>query len=219
MSTIPYSKKVLLQRVRKHISDTKMISDSFSASDNEILLYIDSALAAGLIGQVYQNAKIDGNVAVPEAYLTTYLISGLARDSSTGYWKATLPQTPISLPLGLSVNSVHFTDPAFGVSQDAIPIKAKRLPYRMNLPMPAGIRYWVENNTIWLAASNGAMLSGHNMYVQMAKTRTDSLTEDMALPDDAIQAIFDKVISELAQRYGFPKDIIEDNISAGNKSS
>ena len=219
MGIIPYTKKMFLQRVRKHVSDTRLISDSFSASDKEILLYIDSALAVTMVGQVYNNAKIEGNIAVPEAYLTTYSLLSPVSDPDTGYWFSSLPQPPVSLPLGYSINRVYFTDPQFGVSQDAIPIKAKRLSYRMNLPMPTGVRYWVENKLLWMAASNNQSLANMNLKVQMIKTRTDDISEDMALPDDAIQGIFDKVVQTLVQRYGFPQDVIQDNLPAGNKSS
>lgn len=219
MGIIQYSKKMLLQRIRKHVSDTRLISDSFSASDKEILLYIDSALAVTMIGQVYNNAKIEGNIAVPEAYLTTYSLTSPVSDPDTGYWFSGLPQPPASLPLGYSINRVYFTDPQFGISQDAIPIKAKRLGYRMNLPMPTGIRYWVENKLLWLAASNNMSLANTSLKVQMVKTRTDSIDEDMALPDDAIQGIFDKVVQTLVQRYGLPIDQIKDNLPSGNKSS
>lgn len=219
MGIIPYTKKMFLQRIRKHVSDTRLISDSFSASDKEILLYLDSALAVTMIGQVYNNAKIEGNIAVPEAYLTTYSLTSPVSDTDTGYWFSSLPQPPVSLPLGYSINRVYFTDPQMGISQDAIPIKAKRLSYRMNLPMPTGVRYWVENKLLWLAASNNQSLANTNLKVQMIKTRTDDVNEDMALPDDAIEGIFTKVVQMLLQRYGVPKDIIQDNLPAGNKSS
>lgn len=218
MATLPYTKKMFIERIRKHVADGFPNAD-FSVSSNEILLYIDSALAIGLIGQVYNNAKVEGNLAVPEAYLTTYNISGITQDDVTGYWSASLPQTPVSLPLGYSISRVYFGSSAFGVSDDAYPIKAKEVAYINLLPLPAGVRYWVENKKIWLAAYNSAGLSGLNLYVQMAKTRTDDVNEDMALPDDAMQAIFEKVVQQLLQRYQIPQDIVSDGLAAGNKSS
>ena len=53
----------------------------------------------------------------------------------------------------------------------------------------------------------------------MAKTRTESLTETLNLPDDAIEGIFQNVVNKLIQRMQLPKDIIADDVSAGNKSS
>jgi hypothetical protein len=216
MSTIVYAKSQLIERIRKHISDG-FSGDDLAVTDNEILLYIDSALAYGMIGQVYQNAKIDGNLAMPEAYLTTYLINIISQDTATGYWFITLPQPPVSLPLGYSINRVYSASNG-SVSQDFYPIKAKRLGYRNNMPMPSGIRYWVEGSTMWLASSNNYPLLNIPIYVQMAKSRTDSLSEPMNLPDDAIQAIFDKVIQELDNRYQQPRDDIKDYEPAGNSN-
>lgn len=217
MSTIVYTKAQLIERVRKHISDG-FAGDDISVTDNELLLYIDAALAFGMIGQVYANAKIDGNLAMPEAYLTTYLINSISQDTPTGYWFITLPQPPVSLPLGYSINRVYSASAGQGISQDFYPIKAKRLGYRNNMPMPTGVRYWVEGSTMWLVSSNNFPLLNVPIYVQMAKSRTDSLSEPMNLPDDAIQGIFDKVIQELDSRYQQPRDEVKDYQPSGNSN-
>lgn len=84
--------------------------------------------------------------------------------------------------------------------------------------MPTGVRYWVEGSTMWLVSSNNFPLLNVPVYVQMAKSRTDSLSEPMNLPDDAIQGIFDKVIQELDSRYQQPRDEIKDYQPAGNSN-
>jgi len=213
-----YSKKLLLQRIRKHVSDQMQASDSFSTSDNEILLYIDQAVASTLVGQVYGMAKLEGNLAMPEAYLSTYSIP-LTKDSITGYWNGTLPQTPVSLPLGYSITRVYFAASPYGVSKEIYLIRAKRVGRRTTMPLPPGGRAWVENDNITVGMTDGGSLLGLNLYVQMAKTRTDSLSETMALPDDAIEAIFTNVTTKILSRYNVPQDIVKDNLAAGNKSS
>lgn len=215
---IGYTKKMFIERLRRHIANG-WPNDSFSATDNEVLLYIDEALAFGLVGQVYATAKLEGNLVMPEAYLSTYLLADLVQDDVTGYWYSTLPQPPISLPLGYSINQVYFAKTAYSKSQAVFPIKAKRLSYREDMPLPNGVRYWVEGSRIWLQASSGQPLLGQPLYVQMAKTRTDDLSETMDLPDDAIKLIFDTVVGRMVQRLGLPQDIIKDNLPAGNKSS
>jgi hypothetical protein len=217
MSTIPYSKGMLVERVKKHISDG-FGGDDISVSDSELLLYIDSALAYNMIGQVYANAKIDGNLAMPEAYLTTYLMTNVAQDPATGLWFVTLPQPPVSLPLGYSISRVYSASNG-QVSQDFFMIKAKRVGYRRNMPRPTGVACSVEGSTLWMDASNGYPLLGLPIYVQMAKSRTDSLSEPMNLPDDAIQGIFDKVIQELDSRYQQPRDEVKDYQPAGNSNT
>jgi hypothetical protein len=217
MSTIVYTKGQLIERVRKHISDG-FSGDDLAVTDNELLLYIDSALAFGMIGQVYQNAKVDGNLAMPEAYLTTYILTGITQDLNTGYWTVTLPQPPVSLPLGYSIDRVYTVFPGQGVSKNFFFIKAKRVAYRQNLPFPNGISCWPEGSTLYLQANNNMPLNGLPIYVRMAKSRTDSISEPMNLPDDAIQNIFDKVIQELDNRYQQPKDEIKDYQGAGNSN-
>lgn len=215
---IPYTKKMIVERVRKHMSDG-FPNDSFGASSNEILLYIDQALAFGIIGQVYANAKVEGNLVMPEAYLTTYALPALQQNYTTGEWYSTLPQPPLNLPLGYSITNVYFADSALGKSDPIFPIRNKRVSYRNFMPKPTGSTYRTENSIIWIEASNNQPLLGLTAYVQMAKSRTTDVNEAMALPDDAIDQIFNSVVMQLSKRYQIPKDIIQDGLPAGNKTS
>lgn len=217
-SLIQYTKGMFVERIKRHMSDDFSSAD-FSTSDREILLYIDQAAAATLIGQVYGAAKVEGNLATPEAWLTTYLLISVLKDSVTGNWYATLPQPPVSLPLGYSISSVYAGLAGNGRSQDFVPIKAKRVGYRNLMPIASGGRYWVEGDKIWMALGDGGALTGLGIYVSMAKTRTESMSETMNLPDDAIESIFQNVVAKMTQRMQLPKDVIQDDISAGNKTS
>lgn len=214
---VPYNRKQLIQRIRKHIANGYP-NDSFNTSTNELMLYIDQAIAFGLVGQTWNNAKLTGVMEVPEAYLLTYQLTALQKDNATGYWFSKLPQPPVSLPLGYSINSVYSSDSSLGRSMDFFPIKAKRLGYRINMPMPSGVRYWVESYTIWFAASNNLPLLGIPVFVQMPTSRTGDITLDMNLPDDAIEAIFNSVTTQLTKRYAEPKDIVHDDLPAGNNN-
>lgn len=209
---------MLIQRVRQHIADG-WPSAEFSSSEKEVLLYIDQAAATTLIGQTYNNAKVEGNIAVPESWLTVYTLTSILRDNPSGYWYSTLPQPPVSLPLGYSISRVYAAEEGSGQSQDFLPIKAKRVSFRNYMPMPQGARYWVTGSKIWMAMNDGSPLSEYTIYVEMAKTRTENINETLNLPDDAIEEIFQNVVNKLKDRLGLPKDIIADDISAGNKSS
>lgn len=87
------------------------------------------------------------------------------------------------------------------------------------MPFPSGGRYWVEGVKLWAAANDGGSLLSYNFYAQMAKTRTESITETLNMPDDAIEAVFQNVVMKMKDRMQMPKDIIADDISSGNKSS
>jgi hypothetical protein len=172
-----------------------------------------------MIGQVYAGAKLEGNIAMPEAYISTYNISSLTKDQTTNYWYGTLPQPPVSLPLGYSITDAYFANSANGISDPIFPIENKRVSFRKFMPMPTGIRYWVEGQTIYLQASNGNPLNGQNLYIKMASTRTSDVNAPMNLPDDAIDGIFNGVIKLLANRNQMPQDVIQDDLPAGNKNS
>lgn len=213
-SLIPQTKKLLIQRIRQHVAND-FPSSEFSATENEVLLYIDQALASVIVGMTYNGAKVEGNLAIAEGFLTTYLLPAVAKDSITGYWTTTLPQPPLSLPLGYSITRGYFASAADGVGNDIIWIKSKRVGRRSSMPMQFGVRGWVEGSTLFLQASNNTALYGINCYVTMAKSRTDSITETLNMPDDAIEMIFQNVTAKLIQRLQLPKDVIADDISAG----
>lgn len=217
-SLIAYTKQQLIERIKRHMANAFPTS-SFSASDNEVLLYIDQVLAFTVVGQVYQGAKVEGNLVVPESWLTTYTLSTLSLDLPSGYWYATLPQPPVSLPLGYSVTRVYAAQTGDGQSNEFLPIESKRVGYRTLMPLPPGGRYWVTGSKIWMAASDGSSLYEYTIYVEMIKTRTESLTETLNLPDDAIETIFTSVVAKLVQRMQLPQDIIQDDLASGNKSS
>ena len=217
-SLIPYTKKLLIQRIRQHFVNDFPNSD-ISVSENETLLYIDQALAFNLVGQVYAQAKVEGNIAMPEAYLTTYLLPALQQDNVTKEWYSMLPQPPISLPLGYSIDMGYFANKVNGKGRNVFFIKAKRAAYRNNMPRPMGVNARIEGSKIILDASDGTSLLGENFYIRMASTRTDDVNATLGIPDDAIEGIFSNVVAKLKDRLQLPKDVIQDDISAGNKSS
>lgn len=211
---IVYSKKMLIQRIRQHMADDFPNSE-FGASENEVLLYIDQALAYSLVGQAYANAKIEGALCVPEAYLITYLLPAVQFDNVTKEWYSTLPQPPVSLPLGYSIDRIYFANEVDGVGNNVFMIKAKRVAYRDNMPKPWGVSAWVEGNQIKLKANNGTSLLGNPLYVRMASTRTSNVNDVMALPDDVIESIFTNVVAKLKDRMAIPKDVIKDDVPSG----
>lgn len=219
MGAVNYTRRVFLQRIRKHISNTRFNSDDFEISDKEICLDIDQVQAERIIGMAYQGAKVDGALVVNEAYLITYQLPALAQNTITGYWYTSLPQPPMGLPLGYSINRGYFADASTGVSQEINWIKAKRVGRRRTMPLQAGVNGWVENNTIYLQASNNYPLLGLQVYVSMPSARTTDLDAVMNMPEDDLNFVFKEVIIMLAQRYGFPIDQIKDDLASGNKSS
>ena len=213
-----YSWRTLIQRIRRHINNGFPGADN-KVTENEYLLYVNEAMSFGLIGQVYAGAKITGYIEVPEAYIVNLLLPELQQDKVTRYWYSTLPQPPLSLPLGYSINRVYFANENDGIGVDCIAIKAKRVGRRKDMPMQFGVRYWVENSRIWLAASNGTSLLNQPLYVSMPSTRAANLTDVINLPDDAIEMIVSKVLVRMKERLQLPQDIIKDDLPAGNKTS
>lgn len=217
MAAIVYSKQMFIERVKKQIAGDFTGSD-FKVTDNEILLLIDAGIPFVLKGQMFDNVKVTGVFEVPDAYITTYLISPITRNAATNEWVGTLPQTPLALPTGYNITDAYISQPNQG-RQSIFITSNKRVPYRNNLPKPSGLFARVEYNKIYLQSPNGMPLNGQDLYVQMPISRTSDVNEPMTMPDDAIQPLFDYVVGKIAQRFSLPKDIVQDNLPSGNKSS
>jgi len=208
-----------IERLSRHINKD-FAGDDFTISDNELLLYINEALSYGLVGQVWNNSKLLGYMEVPDAYLAQFELPALTQDTVSGYWTTTLPQPPISLPLGYSVNRIYPATTGFGQGNDVILIKAKRVGRRKNMPMQFGVRGWITGQKLWLAASDGSSLFGQPFYCEMPSTRpVTDLDSPITIPDDASNLIFDSVIKKIMNRLQIPSDFIQDDQPAGNKEN
>lgn len=213
-----YTWEQFVNRFERHINNDFPGTD-FTISKNELLLYINEAMSFGLVGQVWQGAKVTGFMEVPEAYVLQFELDDLTQDTVSGYWTTTLPQPPLSLPLGYSINRIYPATTGFGQGQDCIAIKANRVGRRKNMPMQFGVRYWVTGNKLWLAASDGSSLLNQTFYAEMPSTRAVLITDYINLPDDAQSFIFDKVMVRIKERLGLPQDVIQDDLPSGNKAS
>lgn len=206
---VQYTKGMFIERVERHIADG-FPSEEFSVFSNEILLYLDSEIAANLVGSMIGMNKITGAMATPEAYIVTTELGALLQNTA-GEWYATLPQTPISLSLGHSVTNAYFVDVANGVSQPIWLIKSNRVGFRSYLPSASGVKGSVRGNAIYLRAKDNMPLSNLTVYVDMVSTRTNDLTEPMNLPDDVMSVVFDKVVAKCMARLLGPKDTVKDD--------
>ena len=215
---LTYSLKLLINRIERHINDNFPSSD-WKVSTNEMQLYIEEALAFALVGNVYNQAKIEGNLVVADGFLTTYALPALTQDAITHQWYTTLPQPPLSLPLGYSITNGYFADAVNGKGQAVNFIKAKRVAYRNNMPIQYGVNASVEGSRINMEAYDGSSLYGKTFYVTMAGTRITDIDAVLNVPDDIISGIFTAVTARLIQRSQVPKDVIQDDISQGNKTS
>ncbi len=213
-----YSWNQLIQRLRQHLVND-FPSAELNITEKDTLLYINEAMSFGLVGQVWAGAKITGTMEIPDAYLVTFQLAALQQDNVTKKWYSTMPQPPLSLPLGYSVNRVYFANSTNGEGIDCLPVKPSRMGYLRGLPAPLGVFYSVENGKIWLNATDGSSLLNQDCYIQMPSTRAINLTDQINLPDDATEMIFTKVLARMKDRLQLPQDIIQDDIAPGSKIS
>lgn len=218
MAVIPYTKNQLLERITKHLNNN-FKGEDFKVTDNEVLLYVDATIPVVMKAQMYEGAKITGFLESIEAYLLTYELPIATQNANTREWYVTLPQPPLALPTGYDITRTYVASPSTGASQNGFPIKAKRVPYRNYMPKPSGFSFRLEGQTMLLSMNDGGSLYGYNLYVQMPISRTADKDAPMYMPDDAIEAVFTKVVALILQRTQEPQDIVKDNLPAGRKDS
>jgi len=213
-----YSWAQYIERIKKHIS-SGFPGDDWNITDNEVLLYINEAMAYGAVGQIWNGAKVLGEMQVPEGYIVKFELDSLTQDTVSGKWVTYLPQPPLSIPLGYSINRIYPATTGFGQGKDVILLKSKRIGRRRDMPLQFGVYGEIQNRTLILWASDGSSLSGQRFYAEMPSTRAVSVTDAMPLPDDASKMLFDIVVSRIKDRMQIPQDIVQDDLPSGNKSS
>jgi hypothetical protein len=213
---VAYTVKMLIERIRIHMANN-FPSDESSLSINQVLLHVSQALSFNMVGQVYAGAKLEGLLDMPEGYLATYSLT-LTKDEATRNWYGDLPHPPVSLPIHTAIKEVYFASSAEGQSDSVMLIKGRRVAFRRFMPLPNGNRAWLDGSRIIVASSNGNGFLDKTLYVRMAKSRVTDITEDLNIPDDAIEAIFTSVTKKLSERFNTPQDVVKDDVPAGNKA-
>lgn len=215
--SIPYTKKMFCERVVKHINDGFPNND-FKITQNEVLLYLDSAIPSVLKGQMFDNAKISQVLDVPEAYLVTYTYTVTLKQKSTNEWYVTLAQTPMALPNGYQVTDAYFSSNV-GRTMSVNFVSVKRQSYKSLLAQPPVVNARIEGQTCYMQSYNGFSLLNQTFNIQFPISRTSDVNAPMNLPDEAITGMFEYTTKKIIERYSIPKDTVEDSLPAGNKTS
>jgi len=181
-------------------------------SDNEIELYLIEAIATVMIQEANTSMQIEGVRSIHEGFITTYKITTITKDNTTGFYTVTLPHPPIGMPLGLSIISPYFASSG-QISFPLIAVHPNQRGIYNQMPTPNyGIYYWVENNTMYLDG-RGVIVSGlGTLYIPMPSPRpaTNNDTDPINLPDEAMSMVFDMVVTKLTARLQTPQDNFND---------
>jgi hypothetical protein len=205
--------KVFIEQIQRRLQND-FPSNEFTATDNEIALYIFQALATAITTAANQAYAVEGIYTTPEAFITTFRIpaTDFTRDDDTGQYIATLPHPPLNLPLGYSVLAPTLV----GKAQKSFPliaINGYQKGYAFKMAMPEyGIYYEIEGNKMFITSEDLELKqSGLKLNVSMLSPRgKGSDDETINAPDDILTQVFDAVIARLTQRVNTPKDTIND---------
>jgi hypothetical protein len=188
-------------------------------SDNEIEMYLIEAIATVMVQETNAQMQFDGVRSVPEGFITTYTITTFPKDVSTGLYKITLPHPPIGLPLGLSIISPYFAKNGT-ISAPLIAIHSnQRGTYRL-MPSPNfGAYYWVENSTMYIDSNGADVTILGTLYLPMPSPRpaTNSDSDLINLPDEAMSAVFDICVQKLTARLQTPMETTNSGVPIANQ--
>jgi hypothetical protein len=204
------NKNQLIERVQRYLSNG-LVSDDFAPSKNEISLYINDAIAAVVTKTAKGNYGLDAVLSVPEGVLSRFSFTSFTKDSGTGEWYVTLPDAPLSLPLGYSISDVYFT----GTKGRGIPcyaVNQKAESYFRNLPRPTAAYYYIEGGKMYLCDIN---LLATDLTLKVVMVSPSSTNDDSTinLSPDLVQEVFNIVVAQMTQRFATMK---VDNNNDGN---
>jgi hypothetical protein len=203
------TRKVLIEQIRRMLYGG-VPNDDASISEKEINVYINQSLAYMAKINYTDSIKLDGIESVSDVFYLTFKNLPVLRDTTTGYYYATLPQVPVGLARGYGISTVTFPT-STGLAKSPIPISVRELDYIDNLKQPPSkIFYWPEGKTLWFKSYTN--LIGKNAIVRMVSTESSTLDDELNLPQEYITDIINLVLNQLKIRKGSPEDIVNDGV-------
>lgn len=212
ITTITYGKFV--EQIKKFVSNGwPDIADNYT--DNEILMYVYQMLAAEIVVASTNNMKYTGFFSTPEGFITDYdfPVNLWSKDPNTGYYFVQLPEPPVNLPIGYSIQSPVFV--GFGSeSYPLIWVQTFQRGYGTKGPLPNfGIYCFVKNNTLFLDTQSKSLFgSGLTLRVPMLSSRsvTGNDADLINASDDQLAAVFEMVTDKLTGRLSRPQTLTND---------
>jgi hypothetical protein len=179
--------------------------DSSVLTDNEILLFINDAVAAAITKQTNEEYAVTGIMSVPEGYISSFQLNSFTKNADTGFYTATLPHPPIGLPGNSGVQSCFFIGTK-GQSKPILYVSPNEVDFFRFMPNPPhAAYYWIEGNTIYFFVKSN-LPTGSKINVRMATHITNNLDASINVPPDAVDFVYSMVLQRLLQRKGINSD-------------
>ena len=184
-------------------------SDASVLTDNEILLYINDAVATAITKQTNENYAVTGIMTVPEGYITTFQITSLVKNADTGFYSAAIPHPPLGLADSSGIQSCFFVG-IKGQSKPVIHVSPNEVDFFRFMPSPPlAAFYWIEGATLFIFAKTN-LASTTKLNIRMTTMTTSDLSAPINVPPDAIDFVYTTVFAKLVQRKSINSDDILD---------
>lgn len=184
-------------------------SDEAVLTNNEVLLYINDAVATVITKQTNENYAITGIMSVPEGYITTFQITSLVKSADTGFYSASIPHPPLGLADSSGIQSCFFVG-IKGQSKPVIHVSPNEVDFFRFMPSPPlGAFYWIEGTTLFVYAKTN-LPSTTKLNIRMTTMVTNDLDAPINIPPDAVDFVYTTALGKLVQRKQFSSDDVLD---------
>jgi hypothetical protein len=197
----------IIDRVRRTYY-TNYPNDQSVLTDNEILLFVNDAVALAATKQTNENYQVTGILSVPEGYITTFQVTSFTKNPDTDFYSTTIPHPPLGLPGNSGIQSCTFVGVG-GMSRPVIYVSPNEVDFFRFMPMPKGAFYWIEGNTLYLFVRNN-LPTNPKLNIRMATMVTNNLNAPINVPPDAIDFVYSTVLQKLIQRKTLAADEVTD---------
>jgi hypothetical protein len=179
-------------------------SPDFQPSLDEINGQLDFAVAHAAKIQYNESAQMDTEF-VSDAFYYNFKNLALTKEADTGYWKTTMPASPIGLPRGYDITSVHIQGTG-GYSKALVRLTPQQIAYYRELPVPKNrIFFFTQGAELFLVSDFD--LGGESAMVRMAAPAGKrALTDQLMCPEDMIKFVIEYLEAKYLQKSGKPTD-------------
>lgn len=185
-------------------------SDDTSLTLNLINLHLNAAIGYAAQTNYKQEIQLNGIENVSDSFYTSFRNIVITKDTTTGWYSATLPQQPAGIGAGWDISTFMITTGS-GKKIFGHPITAREVEFLYNAKVPCDeVFYWPDNATVNMHSCQD--ISKYKLTVRMISTQSSDFSSAITVPDSYLPVVVEYLTKVLGIHVQRPIDISSDGV-------
>jgi hypothetical protein len=186
------------------------ISDDSDLSEGLINMYFNSACGFAIKANYKDEIQLNGIESVADAWYSGFSNIQITKDTTTGWYSATLPQQPAGVGAGWDISTFMLITGS-GAKIFAKPISPREVEFLYNTSTPCNeVFYWV--NGVEVSLHSGKDITKYLANIRMISSQSSDLDAPMNVPDTYLPMIIEYIAKSLGIELNMPIDNSDDGV-------